>query len=459
MNYPRGLALLAFIGAMLLPATAVQATEQSDIAALQTVQSMLATVVANEQAEALVATATAVPNSTSTATPTPTPTPVSLTATSTAAPAATATAIPATATATPTNTPAPPTATATAVPTSGFVSRPGAQLRLNGAPFRYAGGNLWWLGMLDNGTFPSHADIDNGFWEAQQMSATAVRTFGALTVGCTNCLEPTLGAFTDANFDRLDYAVSVAKQDRIHLVMSLVDQNVTALGGINTYVGWRGLSNSDFFTNASLISDYEAHIAHVLLHVNPYTGLAYKDDPTIMAWETGNELATSDAAWTHTIASYIKSVAPNQLVMDGYYGVLSGSNTDVADTATDILQNHTYDNYRTPSVLSQEADVAHQNNHAYVVGEYSWNGLSADNPPQQLTWNLGDILPVLQQKADGDTFWQLQPTTLGYCADWFTIHVPADSCDANYGVSQSQMAAAISSLTSHAQTMAAGDTL
>ena len=108
---------------MLLPA-ATQAAEQSDISALQTVQSTIATVISNEQAE--VPAATAPPNSTPTATPTATTVPPTTTATATntsvatatptSAPAtatATATRIPATATATPTNTPAPPTFTPT----------------------------------------------------------------------------------------------------------------------------------------------------------------------------------------------------------------------------------------------------------------------------------------------------------------------------------------------------------
>ena len=66
----------------------------------------------------------------------------------------------------------------------------------------------------------------------------------------------------------------------------------------------------------------------LLTHVNQYTGVAYKDDPTIMAWETGNELGgwmlnggAPPAAWTLEIAAYIKSLAPNQLVSDGTDGL------------------------------------------------------------------------------------------------------------------------------------------
>ena len=44
-------------------------------------------------------------------------------------------------------------------------------------------------------------------------------------------------------------------------------------------------------------------------------------DPAILAWETGNELQSVPIEWTSDITSYIKSLAPNHLTMDGSYGV------------------------------------------------------------------------------------------------------------------------------------------
>ena len=44
----------------------------------------------------------------------------------------------------------------------------------------------------------------------------------------------------------------------------------------------------------------------------------YKDDSTVLAWETGNELYYPTYAWTVDIARYIKDeVGAQQLVMDG----------------------------------------------------------------------------------------------------------------------------------------------
>lgn len=45
------------------------------------------------------------------------------------------------------------------------------------------------------------------------------------------------------------------------------------------------------------------------------------EEPTIIAWETGNELEGAPAEWTSDITSYIKSLSSQQLTIDGSYGV------------------------------------------------------------------------------------------------------------------------------------------
>lgn len=78
----------------------------------------------------------------------------------------------------------------------------------------------------------------------------------------------------------------------------------------------------------------QSYIKQMLTRKNPYTGLAYGRDPTIMAWETGNELGGyigaegyPPAAWTTSIALYIKSLAPNQLTIDGSNGFYNYTST------------------------------------------------------------------------------------------------------------------------------------
>jgi mannan endo-1,4-beta-mannosidase len=51
------------------------------------------------------------------------------------------------------------------------------------------------------------------------------------------------------------------------------------------------------------------------------TGTRLAQDPTIAAWETGNELKNPPVEWTDAISTLIKSLAPSQLVVDGTYGI------------------------------------------------------------------------------------------------------------------------------------------
>ena len=69
------------------------------------------------------------------------------------------------------------------------------------------------------------------------------------------------------------------------------------------------------------------HVAFMVTHVNAFTGLAARDDPTIMAWQLANEPRAADPTsppsatqfldWLRTSAAFIKQLAPNQMVSSG----------------------------------------------------------------------------------------------------------------------------------------------
>ena len=119
--------------------------------------------------------------------------------------------------------------------------------------------------------------------------------------------------------------------------------------GLHDFLGWRGESqlseaedncvcNIDqhlqdvFFTNINIVNDFKIYISFLLNHINPLTGLAYKDDPSILAWETGNELYYPTYQWTVDIARFIKDeVGAQQLVMDGRIISRTGVYPQLAD--------------------------------------------------------------------------------------------------------------------------------
>ncbi len=267
------------------------------------------------------------------------------------------------------------------------------------------------------------------------MGGTVVRahTLGFST-GCPKCIEPTLGNFNEQALQKVDYAIKSAGDNGIRLILPLTDNYNYYHGGYHNFTDWRGLASSQFWTNATVIGDFEQFVGTMLNRVNTYTGVAYKNDPTILAWETGNELSNPPVSWTQTIADYIKSVDANHLVMDGNYGI----NTSAFSIASvDMYSDHFYP--MDTSKLSSDLSKMSGSNKVYTVGEYNWTGS-----------NLGSFLTAIQNNAAvaGDVYWSLFPhgDSYGYVQhnDCCTLHYPGDS---------TSMRSAAQSLRSHAYAM------
>lgn len=230
-----------------------------------------------------------------------------------------------------------------------FVQRSGATLTLNGAPFRFGGADSYPL-MLSN-----QQTVDQILGAVANSNLKVVRMWvfcdGVQCSGGSFFLQyfnTGTGApqYNDDNNDGLanvDYAVTEAGTLGIKLIIALTN-NWTDYGGMDTYVTWnKGQYHDQFYTDPTIRQWYKNWISHVLNHVNKMTGVAYKDDPAIMAWELSNEpecggsgppkgLPTSGVCTNQTIinwitdaAGYIKSIDSNHLVAVGDEGFFCGS--------------------------------------------------------------------------------------------------------------------------------------
>lgn len=304
-----------------------------------------------------------------------------------------------------------------------FVTRTGNTLYLNGQPFRFAGADIYWLGLTDsNGVInPPHSRIDNGLSAAHSMHATVIRSFALLSVGSPNATEPTLNNFNENAFDAIDYSIKVARDYGMRYIFPLVDNWHSYDGGKHIYTEWRGISDENqFFYSQKVIQDFKDHISYILNHVNRYTGMAYKDDPTIMAWETGNELYNAPASWTEMIAKYIKSLAPNQLVMDGHALNLMSNTAQLQNPSVDMVSGHYYP--ISNQSIENDANKARQYNKVYIVGEYDWTGKSGGD-------SLSSMLSMVKNDTaiSGDLYWSLYDNE--HTADQYTLHFPGDNAD------------------------------
>ncbi|KIJ64316.1 glycoside hydrolase family 5 protein [Hydnomerulius pinastri MD-312] len=138
----------------------------------------------------------------------------------------------------------------------------------------------------------------------------------------------------------------------------------------------------DWWTDLTMIDSYKLIVKHLLNRVNTVNGRRYGDDPTFLAFETGNEMNDGGAApppgsWTVTAAKYIKSLAPEIMVLDGS---LSRNASTEASWAIEALQApevdlHSYHYYRDnpPAYdyrrVNTDAAYVRSFGKTYIVGE------------------------------------------------------------------------------------------
>ncbi|GLT58006.1 hypothetical protein SLA2020_309330 [Shorea laevis] len=227
-----------------------------------------------------------------------------------------------------------------------FVTTTGVQLMFRGSPFYGNGFNAYWLMYMASD--PSQrSKVSLAFQEARQHGLRIGRTW-AFRDGGDRALQYSPGSYNEQVFQGLDFVISEAEKHRIKLILSLVN-NYDAYGGKKQYVNWareRGQSirsDDDFFTNS----------VTVLTRRNTFTGVLYKDDPTIMAWELMNEpRCQSDQsgktiqAWITEMASHVKSIDGKHLLEAGLEGFYDQSSSQKQENnpsflvGTDFIANN-----------------------------------------------------------------------------------------------------------------------
>ncbi|KAK2975622.1 hypothetical protein RJ640_021067 [Escallonia rubra] len=220
------------------------------------------------------------------------------------------------------------------VPGSGaFVRTKGGRFVLNGSPFLFNGFNSYWL--MDVASDPSQRyKVTQVLRDAAAAGLSVCRTW-AFSDGGGRALQISPGTYDERVFQGLDFAISEARKYGIRLILSFVN-NYNDFGGRAQYVQWARnagvqISNDDdFFTNLVLKGYYKNHIEKVITRFNTITRVAYKDDPTIMAWELMNEprcqadySGRTINGWVQEMATHVKSMDRKHLLeigMEGFYG-------------------------------------------------------------------------------------------------------------------------------------------
>jgi hypothetical protein len=309
-----------------------------------------------------------------------------------------------------------------------FITRRGDQLFDGDKPFRFISFNIPNLMVIEDAyeftepnpwRWPDEFELEDALESIRQIGGQVVRTYvvsvrreGSDMGDYVHVLGP--GKFNEDGFRSLDLLLEVARRKGIRVIIPLVDQHKW-WGGIGEYAAFRGKSADDFWTDRQLIDDFKATVKHVLMRKNTINGVAYRDEPAIFGWQTGNEIS-STPEWTREISSYIKQLDPNHLVLDGksLNGVPVWS---LDDPNIDVITTHHYPwgadhDYRKPI---RAAHALTKGRKAYFVSEFGFvetphieNALDAvieDGISGALLWSLR------MHRREGGFYWHMEVGT------------------------------------------------
>lgn len=256
-----------------------------------------------------------------------------------------------------------------------FITVEGTMLYDGDEPFRFLSFNVPTLNYVeDNMQFtnpnpyglPSSFELHDVFKTINQLGGRVVRSY-TIPVHNKNFPKEAItfveapGVFNEEAFRKLDEVIALAGEYKIRLVIPLLN-NWQWMGGRPNYADFRGKTEDEFWTDEQLIADFKQTIAFVLNRVNTITGIPYKDDPTIMAWETGNELQ-NPPEWGVEIARYIKSIDPKHLVIDGFHAIHLEDHSvwiqqySIDEPAIDMINTHHYEPNATETIANLKKTV------------------------------------------------------------------------------------------------------
>ena len=296
-------------------------------------------------------------------------------------------------------------------PIKGFVQRQGASLTLAGRPFLVGGTNLYYLQQLFANAELGESDSQSAGIQALDamvcLRLPVARMWAFNEAKDRSVIRSAPDVFHEVGLRGLDRAVFEAKSRGIRLILTLTN-NWPEYGGLPAMASWIGKTKNDFFRDRRFQGLWRDYASMLSERVNVYTGLAYKHEPTILAWELGNEFRCETCAGTTAVpdtvgrlARFAKAVFPHQLIADGgegfddepslYKGLsnmypVAGSmgasfHRLVAIDALDLLSSHFYPRSwgLHPSAdasvwIERHDEIARAGNKVAYLGEYGLSG-------------------------------------------------------------------------------------
>lgn len=222
-----------------------------------------------------------------------------------------------------------------------FVTVSNSNFLADGEVFRFSGTNAYYL--------PNYEKLDpefvtNTFDVFEEAGINVIRMwafYDGYDCGYSqqdaneNVIQTSPGEYSESALQDLDRVIAKGKNRGIRFILTFINY-WDELGGICQYNTWDGASdpstNMEHFLNSNNTQKwYKDYVKMLLNRVNTVTGIAYKNEPAIFAWEIMNEARYSGQDpsllrdWYREIATYIKSIDTNHLVSTGEEGFDEGT--------------------------------------------------------------------------------------------------------------------------------------
>lgn len=330
-----------------------------------------------------------------------------------------------------------------------FISAKGYSLMDGGKEFRFISMNIPNLNYIEDELsfnaknpyrYPTEFEINDAFETVKQMGGKVIRIYTLPVKRNDEPDNPTFitgpGEFVEEAFVVNDLMLKIANEKGIRIIFSLLN-NWKWMGGAPQYAEFRGKNFKDFWEDQELINDFKKTIDFTLNRTNTLTGVKYKNDKSILCWETGNELK-SPYSWVKEIAAYIKGMDTNHLLMDGFYAIDNHRyvyKESVKDPNVDILSSHHYEQDPFTQIKNIEANLkVIKGKKPYILGELGFESTSALEHVYDYIISNKEIAGTLNwsirsHREEGGFYWHSEPVGHGL---YKAYHWPGFASGYNY---------------------------
>jgi mannan endo-1,4-beta-mannosidase len=207
--------------------------------------------------------------------------------------------------------------------------------------------------------FPDEYEIRDLLGALQQLGSRATRTFALAVHDPRDGGVPAhFQAHRDYNeeaFRCLDLVLALAHEYDVRIILPFIaSQSFPTFRGVDEFAALAGKEGALFWTDPGLKEDFKHFLSWILNRKNTYTGLIYKEDPAILAWQLGNEFGSYPydrgldpepwgpviLEWSLEMAAYIKAIG-RETTGDGSGG--APREAFIESPYIDVISEHLYE--------------------------------------------------------------------------------------------------------------------